>query len=414
MMKKVAIYAFVIFLVILSYTLINQYVFGSKYVFAPPSSFKGNSLYNPYQEVNTSHVKIANFHAHAKNGLLNGRGEPKDVLNQYKKIGVDIAGVSQYNKIEKSIVEAGSSIPVYEHGINLGKTHQLVIGAKEVVLKDYPFFQTLHNKQEILERISLDSQNAIALTHPDLSHGYNVDDLKYLHYYDLMEVLSPYANSIPYWDTALTAGKPIFAIGNDDVHDIFDPNELGRFVNIVFAENSSNDQIVQALKKGQSAVLWLKQETNESLSNKFNKISTAKNIFSSLTVNNDTISLRFEHTIQQLDVITDNGLRYASLSKDSSFKVVMMPEHSYLRFEAALTDGSKIIFNPVFRNNSSALISRKDLAQAHVVRNPNDTFLGTSLLFICITFSQIFVKLSNRVRKRRKKKDFIFNNLQQS
>jgi hypothetical protein len=133
-----------------------------------------------------------------------------------------------------------------------------------------------------------------------------------------------------------------------------------------------------------------------------------------LTVNNDTISLRFEDTIQQLDVITDNGLRYASLSKDSSFKVVMMPEHSYLRFEAALTDGSKIIFNPVFRNNSSAVISRKDLAQAHVVRNPNDTFLGTSLLFICITFSQIFVKLSNRVRKRRKKKDFIFNNLQQS
>lgn len=413
-MKKVAIYSFVIFLATLSYTLINQYVFGSKYVFAPPTSFKGDSLYNPYKEINASHAKIANFHAHAQNGLLNGKGEPEDVLNQYKKIGVDIAGVSQYNKIDQSLVETGSSIPVYEHGTNLGKTHQLVIGARQVVSKDYPFFQTIHNKQEILERISLDSQNVIALTHPDLSHGYNVEDIKFLHYYDLMEVLSPYANSIAYWDTALSSGKPIFAIGNDDVHDVFDHNELGRFVNIVFSESMSKEHIVQALKKGQSAILWLKQETNESLERKLEKISSAKNIFSSLSVGGDTISLKFEHAIQQLDVITDNGIRYASLSPDSSYKIVMKPEHSYLRFEAALKDGSKIIFNPIFRNNSSAVISRKHLALAHVARNPNDTFFGASFLFICIAFSQFFVKLNNKVRRRRRKKDFVFNNLQQS
>jgi hypothetical protein len=229
-----------------------------------------------------------------------------------------------------------------------------------------------------------------------------------------MEVLSPYANSIIYWDTALSSGKPIFAIGNDDVHDVFDHNELGRFVNIVFSESTSKEHIVQALKKGQSAILWLKQETNESLERKLEKISSAKNIFSSLSVGGDTISLKFEHAIQQLDVITDNGIRSASLSPDSSYKIVMKPEHSYLRFEAALKDGSKIIFNPIFRNNSSAVISRKHLALAHVARNPNDTFFGASFLFICIAFSQFFVKLNNKVRRRRRKKDFVFNNLQQS
>jgi hypothetical protein len=311
-------------------------------------------------------------------------------------------------------VETGSSIPVYEHGINLGKTHQLVIGARQVVSKDYLFFQTRHNKQEILEKISLDSQNVIALTHPDLSHGYNVDDIKYLHYYDLIEVLSPYANSIAYWDTALTAGKPIFAIGNDDVHDVFDHNELGRFVNIVFSDGNSNEQVVKALKKGQSAVLWLKQETNESLTDKLEKINSAKNIFSSLTIDSNAINLKFERAIQQLDVIADNGLCYASLRQDSSFNIVMLPELSYLRFEASLADGSKIIFNPVFRNSGSGVISRKDLAKANVARNPNDTFLGASFLFIFIAFSQFFVKLNNRARNRRKNKDFVFNNLQQS
>jgi len=413
-MKKVAIYAFVIFLVTISYTLINQYVFGRKYVFATPSSFRGDSLYNPYQSINTANVKIANFHAHAKNGLLNGKGEPSDVLNQYKKIGVDIAGVSQYNSIEQSLIETGSSIPVYEHGINFGKTHQLVIGARQVVYKDYPFFQTLHNKQEILERISLDTQNAIALTHPDLSHGYSISDIKNLHYYDLIEVLSPFANSIAYWDTALTAGKPIFAIGNDDVHDVFDHNELGRFLNIIYCDSISNEKVVQALKKGHSAVLWLKQETDESLADKLEKISSAKNIFKSLTVDNDTINLKFKRAIQQLDVITDNGIRYATLSQDSSYKILLKPEHSYLRFEASLTNGSKIIFNPVFRNSGSAVISRQDLAKANVVRNSNDTFLGASFLFICIALSQFFVKLSSKLRGKRRKKDFIFNNLQQS
>jgi hypothetical protein len=133
-----------------------------------------------------------------------------------------------------------------------------------------------------------------------------------------------------------------------------------------------------------------------------------------LTVDNDTINLKFERAIQQLDVITDNGIRYATLSQDSSYKILLKPEHSYLRFEASLTNGSKIIFNPVFRNSGSAVISRKDLAKANVVRNSNDTFLGASFLFICIALSQFFVKLSSKLRGKRRKKDFIFNNLQQS
>lgn len=412
-MKKVAIFAFVILTILFSYTLINQYVFGKKYVFAPPTRFSGNSLYNPYFGINANSLKVANFHAHAKNGLLNGTGEPEDVLNQYKKIGVDIAGVSQYNRIDQSLVETGSSIPVYEHGTNLGKTHQLVIGARQVVSKDYPFFQTIHNKQEILEKMSLDSQNVIALTHPDLSYGYTKEDIRYLHYYDLMEVLSPYANSMAYWDTALSAGKPIFAIGNDDAHDVFDVNELGRFVNLVFVDSYSNEDVLAALKKGQSAVLWLKQKTGETLVDKLRKIDAAKHSFSGLAVVHDTISLKFEHAIQQLDVFTDNGLHYATLSKDSAYDIVMKPEQSYLRFEASLMDGSKIIFNPIFRNNSTDKISRKVLAQAYVTRNTGDTFLGAGFLVICIVFSQLFVKLNNRSRRRRKK-DLVFNNLQQS
>jgi hypothetical protein len=411
MMKKWASFLVIVISLLLSFVVIDQYIFGSKYYFYTKSSFAGDSLYNPYQDLNLRKSNIANFHAHPKNGMLNGKGNPEDIRKQYKKIGVDIAGVSQYNRLEKSVIDNDDSIFIYEHGFNFGKTHQLVIGARNVITKDYLFFQTIHNKQEILEKIASDTQNVIALTHPDLSYGYNKDDIKYLHYYDLMEVLSPYANSISYWDTALSNGRPIFAIGNDDAHDVFDRNELGRFVNIVFCDAPVTNPIMNALRKGQSAVVWLKQMTNESVEQKLKKINYAKTILSSIQTNQDTIRLKFRKTIDKLDVMVDNGLLYRSLSKDSSFTVKILPEHSYIRFEASLTDGSKVILNPIFRTNRNGLYSRNELAELHVSRNPYNPFQDMLFIFSAIAFTQLLVKLNTWFRKRRRRKDFIFNNL---
>jgi hypothetical protein len=410
-MNKWASFVAIVILLLLSFLLIDQYILSSKYFFYSTSSFSGDSLYNPYQDINLRESKIANFHAHAKNGFLNGKGDPKDIRNQYKKIGVDIAGVSQFNSLQKSVVDTNDSIFIYEHGFNLGKTHQLIIGARNVVPKDYLFFQTIHNKQEILEKIASDTQNVIALTHPDLSYGYNKNDIKLLHYYDLMEVLSPYANSISYWDTALSNGRPIFALGNDDAHDVFDRNELGRFVNIVFCDNSSRNPIVSSLRKGQSAVVWLKQTTNESIEQKLKKINSAKTILSSIHNDQDTIRLKFRDDIDKLDVMVDNGVLYQSFLKDSSFAVKMLPQYSYIRFEASLADGSKVIFNPIFRINRKGLYSRNNLAEMHVSRNPYNPFQDMLFIFTAIAFTQVLVKLNSWFRKRRRKKDFIFTNL---
>ena len=410
-MNKWTSFLVIVISLLLSYVVIDQYIFGSKYYFYTTSSFAGDSLYNPYQDLNLRKSNIANFHAHAKNGILNGKGDPEDIRKQYKKISVDIAGVSQYNRLQKTIIDKDDSIFIYEHGFNFGKTHQLVIGAHNVVTKDYLFFQTIHNKQEILEKIASDTQNVIALTHPDLGYGYNKDDIKYLHYYDLMEVLSPYANSIAYWDTALSNGRPIFAIGNDDAHNVFDRNELGRFVNIVFCDALVTNPIINALRKGQSAVVWLKQMTNETIEQKLKKINYAKTILASVQTNQDTIRLKFGKTIDKLDVMVDNGLLYRSLSKDSSFTVKVLPEHSYIRFEALLTDGSKVILNPIFRINRNGLYSRNELADLHVSRNPYNPFQDMLFIFSAIAFTQLLVKLNTWFRKRRRRKDFIFNNL---
>ena len=408
-MNKLFKIATIILLIALSYLFINQYIFCKKYYFYPASTFAGDSLYNPYQDISLKNAKIANFHAHGKNGFLNGKGSPVDIQKQYKKIGVDFAGVSQYNILEKSVINSHDSIFIYEHGFNLGKTHQLVIGTRELVRRDYPFFQTIHNKQEILEKLASDSQNVIALTHPDLSYGYNTDDIKFLYHYDLMEVLSPYANSIAYWDTALSNGRPIFALGNDDAHDVFDQNELGRFVNILFCDSTENNLIISALRGGQSAVLWLKQVTNETMEQKLKKITTAKTILSSIQNDNGIIYLNFRDSIDKLDAIVDNGILYTSLSKASSYTVQMLPEHSYIRFEASLKDGSKIILNPIFRVNHTVLYKRKQLASMHIVTNPYDPFQDMIFVFMAIAFSQVLVKLNTWFRKRRKKKDFVFH-----
>ena len=151
-MKKVTLAFFVIFCSILIYKLADQYIFSWHYVYAPPIPFQGDSIVNPYQGTNGNNVQVANFHAHTKNGFLNGKGSPIDVYAKYDSIGVDIHPVSQYHNIDTSGLSNTGYIPVYEHGYNIGKTHQLIIGANRVINKDFVFFQQTGNTRTTLLR----------------------------------------------------------------------------------------------------------------------------------------------------------------------------------------------------------------------------------------------------------------------
>jgi hypothetical protein len=61
---------------------------------------------------------------------------------------------------------AANYLPTYEHGYNIRKTHQLVLGSSEVPSLDYLFPQTSHNKQHVLSHLA-GSDNMLILNHPE-------------------------------------------------------------------------------------------------------------------------------------------------------------------------------------------------------------------------------------------------------
>ena len=362
-------YGLGVLLIFISYKTLEQYVWSWHYVYAPPIPFHGDSIISPYQGVNTNNVQVANFHAHTKNGILNGKGTPIDLNSKYDSIGVNIHPVSQYHNIDTSGLSNTGYIPVYEHGYNIGKTHQLVIGADKVINKDFIFFQTLHNKQEILERLSFDSNNVVVLTHPSLNQGYTIKDLKYLHFYDHLEILSPYANSTSYWDTLLSAGKKIFVVANDDTHDVFNNNELGRFVNLIYSPDNNAQNVIKSLKNGSHAVVWLPQKTGESLIDKRKKIENIKQVFQKMEIRDSSLCLSFSRNVDTLFSFGDSG-RLLQLKQSVSSTTFTLPSNlTYVRVEARFKNGTKLLFNPVFKSSTGLNTARNQVASAFVVRD---------------------------------------------
>jgi len=413
-MKKVVLAFFVIFCSIAAYQLINQYLFGWQYVFAPPNAFSGDSIVNPYRFIDPKQVQVANFHAHAKNGFLNGKGSPRDVHDRYDSIGLDIKLTSQYQYIDTQGKHLKSFIPVYEHGYNFGKTHQLIIGAKQVLKKDYMFAQTLHNKQEILQRLSQDTSNIVVLNHPGLSSGYKVHDLKYLHYYNHIELLSPYANSKSHWDTALSAGKPIYILGNDDSHDIFNNNELGRFVNLVYTSEHDQKGVMHALKQGQHAVAWLPQKTGETLLQKKNKIESIKNAFGGITITDEKLTASFTISADSIFVYGQHGKRLFCSTQTPNAVFDLPPQFNYLRVEAKFADGTMLLFNPVYKYNKNISFDRELVAAAYVVRDEESPLQNTVAVLSVIFVVGFFGSKKNRIPKMFSRNEKAKNNLQES
>ena len=83
----------------------------------------------------------------------------------------------------------------------------------EYCWKDYLLPQTLNNKQDIINRLSADTNALVIVNHPIVRNGYSVQDFQYLTHFSCIDVLSPSCISTTMWDAALSAGKPVFTNG---------------------------------------------------------------------------------------------------------------------------------------------------------------------------------------------------------
>ncbi len=327
------------------------------YDFPSPQPFTGEKIYNPYEGMDSTHWKKANFHFHANawGGLTSGRNNTvEEFWKTYKMLGYDVPCISDYQRINSFNRDSSFYIPVYEHGFGLRKKHQMVIGAKKVLWLDYSIFQNRNHKQHILNLLR-DQSEIVAIAHPDWEGGYTPDDMKSLSNYDLVEVLDNNWRSVPLWDTALSSGHPAFILADDDAHDIADPYQIGRCCTFINSPSLHSADLIRALKEGKAFGADIYMSTGETFSEKAKRMRTIP-VLKSVEVRNDTLWIKASREAVKFVFIGQNGKtkKLVRFKKMAWYRI--QPEDTYIRTEIMFFNrfgGAGTIFylNPVFRYN---------------------------------------------------------------
>ncbi|MGC8866465.1 MAG: hypothetical protein ACP5O2_12200 [Bacteroidales bacterium] len=322
------------------------YLTSPVYRFIPPQPFSGNKIYNPYQEIDSTRWLAGNFQVQTRVwlGITNGRKNTSEaVWNAYRWMGYDIIAISDYQAINRVFEDSSGYIAVYEHGYGIHKTHQVCLGSRSVLWRDYPLGATLSQKQHIIDLL-LNDNDLVALAHPDLRNGYRPEELKYLSGYHLMEVLNGARVSLAHWDTALSWGYPAFILADDDAHDISNPDEIGKYITFIAASSTETSEILRRLKQGSAyGVRVLTHQRGQGF------IKRLPRLISCEVKDVDTLEVVFSDTAREIRFVGQGG-KIRSIHRQTTLGAFPFGQQdTYLRVEAEFEGKAILYLNPVFR-----------------------------------------------------------------
>lgn len=322
------------------------------YNFESSRPFCGTHYYNPYQHIGQQ-WQIANFHTHSKAwaGITDGKNCSKeDVIAAYKQLGYNHIGISNYQRITCESYAYGQpyiTIPSYEHGINVKKRHQLVLGADRVLWMDFFMYQSIHHKQYMLNKLR-STGDVVVINHPQFCEGYKPQDFTCLSNYDAIEVFNHYRSSVVQWDSALSSGHYAVLLANDDMHQLSRMDEISSNFTVVNTDELTRSHIIQALKQGQHFGVRVHRKPGESMQVKQQRI--AHMVYPiSIRMQGDTLTAIFTRKVNSIAFIGQGGECRQVTQQDSVAGYVMKDADTYIRIEVYDNDSNYIIFNPIVR-----------------------------------------------------------------
>lgn len=311
-----------------------------KYNFPPSAKFAGKALYNPYQDIDSVHWIPANYHMHSRawGGFTNGSGTQDTFLwSLYRNLGFKSLAISNYQNINKLNNDSACYIPAYEHGYGIFKNHFLCLGARKVDWFDMPFKQTLSQKQYMIYRLHSTSE-LVSINHPSFFGGYAPEDFVKLTGYDFIEVLNGFRNSIPYWDSALTAGRPALLMANDDMHDIQDPTEPARRFLLINSTDNSRTSIFNALKQGKMLGVYVQIPDDESWETKRKRMYGLP-VLKRYQVVQGNLHIDLSRNASEIRLIGDAGSTLEVVKEAGHMQYHIPDSISYVRAEIQFAEG---------------------------------------------------------------------------
>jgi len=400
--KSIIRFIFRAILVILTAVLLLialQYITCPVYNFKSGKKFTGDKIYNPYKDIISGDWRKANFQvqSHAWGGITSGsHNTNKQIFKTYKSLNYDIIATSDYQKINRYKETEPFYIPVYEHGYGIHKNHHVLVGAKSVLWRDYPIFQTLSNKQHILNLLRKDN-DLIYIAHPMLRNGYAASDMKYLTNYDGIEVLNNYRFSIAHWDTALSNGNYVTILGDDDAHNIFNPDEIGHHCTFINSPTTNRKDIIAALKKGRSFGARIYRPLGESFKDKIKRITTLP-VVKAVTFRDDTIIIKTDSVAKEIRFVGQDAIVKKTAENTNYATYNFKSDDTYIRIEIEFPDQSSYYLNPICRYSGDAP-SHIPLPSINIYKTWLLRILGfATLLFILVNFILIKNRGSKQIK----------------
>ena len=306
------------------------------YRFPDPVPFAGSAFLNPYSGLRGTWQR-ANLHAHSRQwgGLTNGHQSADEVVRTYRAMGYSVAGVSDYHSI--AALEGVPTIPLYEHGYNIMKRHQLAIGARRVDWFDFPFWQSLSNRQHVIHRVGR-TADLVALNHPPSRDGYSPDDLRRLSGYQLLEIVNGPHRSEDSWDAALSSGHAVWALANDDTHDLADPARTGMAWNMIDAASPSTRDVVDALRAGRTYAVSRTSQT----------ISGVQTVLAGFEFNDGTLVVTCAGEPSTFNFVGQDGVIRKSVKDAMSASYTFTAADTYIR-TVIESPRALLYLNPVLR-----------------------------------------------------------------
>ncbi len=334
------------------------YFFSPIYSFPAPQPFAGPDIWNPYDGVDSTWL-LANLHAHGASwaGLTNGQQSDDAVVQAYKQHGYDVAVISDYQRI--AAFDGVPTLPAYEHGYNVTKTHQLVLGARDVEWLDFPLLQWTSQKQFVIDRLKAKA-DLVALVHPSARRAYTEDDLQHLTNYRLFEVVNGRFPADELWDAALSSGHFASAIGDDDTHDVSDPHRMAVAWTMIDAASTGTAALVDALARGHSYAVSATSGT-----------STRNDaVLSGVDVAGGRLTVSIAGPPATFTFIRQNGDIRKTVDGATSAWYDIAPDDAYVRTEIR-TPNILMYLNPVVRYDGThlpAFSPRVDVGATWLVR----------------------------------------------
>ncbi len=392
---KLLVY-FILFLLII---IAIEYITCPVYNFTSSNPFSGDQFFNPYSNLDSSHWRKANFQiqSYAWKGITSGRGNTNENIHDlYKSLGYDIIATSDYQKINRYRQEDPEYIPVYEHGYGIKKNHQVLVGAQKVLWKDYPFFQTIHNKQHILNLLEEENE-LVYIAHPKLRHGYQPVDMELLGNYDGIEVLNNYRTSLEHWDAALSTGNYVTILGNDDAHDITNPDEIGHHCTFIQSPTVNRDDILASMKFGKAFGAMIYRPNGEPFDKKIKRTKILP-IIKAIEISMDTLFIFTDSIAREIRYIGQGGKNLQTVNHTNNSFYMIQANDTYVRAEIEFYSNSVYYTNPVCRTDSK-FPSKRPAPEINVYKTTLLRVLGFStLLFVIINY--YFLRKRFHTRKR--------------